>query len=398
MKTNYKYKNILDMEKKYQNSFSLCKTNNIAILPPVLKKIGHVYFWAFLVIEQPDKSKNEQLIKRPIGIICINDKNNKETIFDLKNYDFCLKNQDFNQEYYNIKFENNFWPNRTNENEEKFRVCLDLLQKLQIQKSVIKGYNKSIYEEYLVKIKALFPESFWIFFDSLQKEKIFLISQNLIEKRKMADKIYLIETEKKKILADKILLNKLNIFKNKLNSNIFEFCKTEIIPILKGKGSYSKIKFYDLMGKKLKEINKNIKDNIDCYNPLLDELTLKNNYEAFLEKIHIEIIKIYSKACNNLFAEDISVDTIGKILLVFLNALLIEEKASCAIENFEEEIAECISIFDEDNNRIKNQEARQYLIRIYNNLKNDYLTVDEEKLSDIYISYTKIHSFQNKNI
>mgnify|MGYP003289414146 CR=1 FL=1 len=394
MNSNYKYKNILDMEKKYQNSFTLCKTNNIAILPPVLKKIGRVYFWTFLVIEQPETNKDEQVIKRPIGIICINNKNNKEIIYDLKDYDFCLKNQDFNQEYYNIKIQNDFWPNRTNENKEKFRICLDYLQKVQMQKHNIKGHNNSIYNEYLSKIKTLFPNNFWIFFEYLQKEDIFQVPQSLIEKRNHANKMHLIEIEKKKLLADKILQNKLFVFKNKLNNDIYDFCKGEIVPLLKGKGSYTKIKFYDLIGKKIKEINNDIKSYTKCYNPLLDEKTLNNNYEEFLEKTHIEIIKVYSKACNNIFAEDVAVDTIGKVLLVFLNALLIEEKASCAIDNFEEEITECISIFDEDNNRIKNQEARQYLTNIYNSLKNDYITADEEKLSDIYLGYIKIHNFQ----
>ena len=385
---NIKYKNILELENKYKNTFSFCKTNKISLLPPILKKIGRNYFFAFLVIEDNLPYNNE--VKRPIGIICINLKNQKEYFYDLKSYEFCSKNNDFNLIYYQTN--NTFWPKRTIENEEKYRICLDYLQKAINKKNIFKKTNL-FYEEYLNKVKLLFPTNYWIFFENLQNNHILKITHTIYEKRKRSNEEFLLEKEKKELLANKLIANKKNNFKEKFLSDIFQFCKKEILPILKGKGTYSKIQFFDLIGKEIKNIKKNIEKYSNCYNPLFNENTLKENYAKTFELTQIEIIKLFSKACNNNFLHNAAVDTIGKVLLVFLNALFIEELNGQAIQSFEEEISECINIFYEDNNRITNKEAKSYLTSIFNDLKHDYYTTKENNLSDIYTGYININKF-----
>ena len=90
------------------------------------------------------------------------------------------------------------------------------------------------------------------------------------------------------------------------------------------------------------------------------------------------------------FTTNSNVDTLSRILIVFLNCLLIEEIKKTYNKNFEEEISECKQIFDENIENLKIYEVKQNLQSLYNDLCEDYLQSDSSKFSDIFFCYLKI--------
>ena len=63
-----------------------------------------------------------------------------------------------------------------------------------------------------------------------------------------------------------------------------------------------------------------------------------------------------------------------------------------AIQTFEDEITECITIYKEDSHRIKNIDAKKFLDKTFENLCKDYYVVDKNELSDIFYGYLFVHN------
>ena len=115
----FKFKSILNFEQTNKESFTICSKNNeISLLPPILKKVGLFFHLAFPVVEL-DKKNNLINIKRPIGVVLIN-KNGKEKIFDLANFEFCNNLDNFDKIYYSVNTSSPYWPNKSPLNEEKY--------------------------------------------------------------------------------------------------------------------------------------------------------------------------------------------------------------------------------------------------------------------------------------
>lgn len=385
----YKYRNIIELEQKHQKSFKLCSTNKIALLPPILKKMGLIYYLAFPVIE--DNKSSIKKIKRPIGIILIN-KNikGKEKIFDLSEYEFCKNHHCFNHIYYTTETSSPLWPNRSQENEENYRVLLDNLQNIASKTSMFKKTNKDEYELFLNKLKDFVGEEYWDIYTQLQENKILPITEEIERKRKLATLENKKAEENNKQRLKVLKIQKQKDFKQRVIKKTTKFVREEIVPSLKGNGSYTKLLFFDLWGKTLRNfLKESVSERYEnCFNPDLSQKALDNNINKVVEDINFEAMKNVSTACKNKVFSNISIDTLSKVLIVFLNALMIEEKHNKISQEFEDEIAESISIYNEDKDKIKNIDARKFLDKIFDNLCQDYSTSQEEKLSDIYFGYS----------
>lgn len=391
----YKYKFILELEQKHQNTFKLCSTNKICLLPPVLKKIGVIYYLAFPVIE--DSLEKIKTVKRPIGLILINkNTKGKEQIYDFSEYDYCKNCDNFEQVYYSVDSNSPLWPNKNEENQESFKIILDNIRNISCDTNIIKKPKKELYELYLNKIKKIIPLDYWQFYQQLIDNEISEIDDNIIRKRKLAslDNKLMLEYKSKE-QASNIAKRKFE-FKDKTLNKIFEFTKKEIVPTLKGKGSYTKLIFFDLLGKTLRKFIKESDKYEYCFSSTLPENILNENTEKVIDELKFEVIKNYSKACKNVVSGIISVDTLSKVIIVFLNAMLVEEIQNTILPNFEDEIAECIQIFNEDKEKIKNIDAKNFLTKIFDSLTKDYYTIDEQNLSDIYYAYSSVHSYFDK--
>lgn len=385
----FKFKQVVNFEQSNKEKFSLCsKDNNIILMPPILKKVGLFYHLAFPVIEL-NKNNNLINIKRPIGILLIN-KKGKEKIFDLDNFEFCKNLDNFDKIYFSIDKNSPFWPNKTIVNEEKFKVLLDLIQNILQSTSLFKKPNENNLKNYLEKLKNLVPVEYWIFYDQLLKNEIVEITDDIKNERFLVKVGYIqkMKQEEKNFAKDKKQLKEK--FKNYLKEVLAKFVKKEIVPNLKGKGSYTKLLFYTDLGKLFKQIDNEF-DNESCYNPLLDKALLNKNKENEIENYKCKTIKLLAKACENIFQNNNSVDTIGIVLIVFLNAMFVEELNNTILQYCEDEVTECMTIYNEDINKIKNVDAKKFLDKTYNLLCEDYRTANDEDLSDIYYGYTLVH-------
>ncbi|MBQ3214463.1 MAG: hypothetical protein IJB10_05635 [Clostridia bacterium] len=392
----YKYKYVSELEQKYQNHFKLCSTNKITLLPPILKKVGIIYYLAFLVIE--DNIEKIKTVKRPIGVILINkNTKGKEQVFDFAEYEYCKNKDNFEHIYYTVDNNSPLWPNKSEENKESFKIILDYLRNIASETNIIKKPKKEQYDLYLNKIKNLIPLEYWDFYTELEKKEILSIDENIIKKRKLASNDNKLLLEYKSKEQNQIIEKRKFDFKDKVLKNIFEFTKEELIPSLKGKGSYTKLIFFDLLGKTLRKFIKESSNYENCYKINLSENTINANIEKVINQLKFEAIKNYSKACKNVAYNIISVDTLSKVLIVFLNAMLVEEIQNTILPIYEDEIAECIQIFNEDKEKIKNIDAKKFLSEIFNKLTKDYYTADEQNLSDIYYAYSSVFSYIDKN-
>lgn len=392
MSNIYKYNFVLELEKKYKDKFKFSNNKNITIMPPILKKIGLLYYLTFPVIT--DENSELKNVARPIGLITIN-KNKKEKIFDMAEYEFCSNSDSFEKSYYVVDNNSPFWPNKTKENEEHYKVLLDLAQNLYFSSSLLKKPKQVFYDNYISKLKTFLPEEYWFFYEQLKENKINLITDEIKEKRKKAETKFVIERKK---LEEKTKIQKNNLkqtFKETLINNILNFLRKEVVPSLKGNGSYTKLLFYTELGKYIKNIDYSKFEN--CYNPLLSKVVLDKNINQAIEDVKFDILKIISKACKNIIYKNVAVDTLSKVLIVFLNSLLIEEIKNQAIPTFEDEIAECKAIYTEDNNRIKNIDAKKFLDKTFEALCNDYFVVDKNKLSDVFYGYLFVHNNKKEN-
>ena len=110
----------MEMEDTYKDEFAKinpCK--NIDILPPVFRKYKGQYVLAFLVIPQPEDRNHHLAVYRPIGAILRKLKSRKVVkIINCAEEEFAPMRNDFLLEYYNLETDEEYWPNRTPENEE----------------------------------------------------------------------------------------------------------------------------------------------------------------------------------------------------------------------------------------------------------------------------------------
>ena len=150
---------------------------------------------------------------------------------------------------------------------------------------------KIIQQEYLNSFLLIIG----FFFEELEKNKIEEISTIDLKRRKQEEIYYAEQLKINKLKVAEQNNAKQKVFYKKICDDLSLFCKKEILPNLLGKGSYSKLKFYQLFGTKLRKIKGNLKDYLNCYNIELAQSDLDKNYEELLNKLKVQIIKIY---CN----------------------------------------------------------------------------------------------------
>ena len=372
----FKYNYISYLEGFLKKKFKL-SSGEIYVLPPIIKRVGLFFCVCFPVV---NKNTN-YTINRPIGLVCVN-KNGKIKTYDFFNNDFCSET-DFNKPYYNI-FENNFWPNLLEESLEQFRINLQLLNKVFAKTNLITGYNKKDYKKYIDSIKILFPKNYFKFYTLLEQNKIEETTQNLLFERNQKLLVYK-KQEEEKSNNNNIIKSIELAFKKDIFKTLKKFTREEIIPSFKEIGTYSKLLFYKSFGNFIKNFNEKSYEN--CYSLSLSKKERENNKEKLINKLKVQIIKLYSKSIDTPHNKNNNIDTLSKILIVFLNCLLIEEKNKSCLKEFEEQINESREIFDENIKKIEIEEAKQNLEEFYNDLNNDYLQENKSKFSNLFSAY-----------
>ena len=392
----FKYYDIIEMEEKYADKFSaLNKTRKISILPPIFRKQGRKLVLAYMVISQPKYIDNHAIITRPIGFI-FKDRITRKilSIQCCSDYDFVPSRFDFEFEYYNLETHEEYWPNRSAENEERYRLALELLHRANKSVTFWGKINQKAYSEYIETIKTFFPKKYWFFYEQLEVNEIVKVDEQIINAREIAKKEH---KEKMKVLQAKIKAEHKIAHEElvqDMKKKVIVYVRDEVLPTLKHKGDATRILFYNELGKIFKNFC-NDKDCKNCYDSTLTEKSRQKNREKLLEEIKIEIIKRFSRACVTPLNSFKSICDCCKTMIIFLNTMILEEIHGAVTEKSKATIKKCIKTINANMPKISNNNARQQIGDLAELLCKDYYEVtNENDLSFLYIGYSTINKYQ----
>ena len=324
------------LQKKYYKNFANWNSD-VLVLPPIFKRLGLNIFLYFPVA----KRLSNNSISRPVGVISIS-KNKQEKIYNLENYEFSYDNQDFAKSYpYKI------------ENQENIKFYLNHLAT--IFSVFTKKQKAEIYQKYLDNIKQLFPQEYWEFYQDLKANQILPVSDYILKIRKKSN-----------------TSNVKNDYQNIIKKEISKFVKKEILSSIKDFPSIAKIQFFNQLGVYLRSI------------------TFSFDKDKEIETHKFQITKICAKILNKTTNSALQEDFLSKVLLMTLNALLLEQKKKKKLPNLEQDLQNYFEIFSEEIGGIENEQSSQFLQQIFNDLKSDHNIKSNQKFSDIFFAYLYI--------
>lgn len=383
----YKYHEIMSMEEEYEDEFrDINPCEKIDILPPVFRHYKGKLVLAFLVIPQPQNNNRHLAVYRPIGAILRKIKSKKIVkIINCKNEEFAPKYSDFSLEFYDLESHPDYWPNRTPDNEEKYRVALEKLLKI-AQTMRFGVYRKKLYQEYLDMIYSMFSLEYIQFFDAIAKNPITPLTDELLYQRELAKKEHQLRMQRlKDKFASDTAFARLKFIKN-MKSHLQFFIRKEILPTLKNKTGYTKIDFYRFAGKLYKNILTNETAYVGCYDATLTAKAQEQNLDELKEKLKVSLIKTYAKACVNPINTDESINDISNEIIKFMDTMLLQEVTNSVTEKSKETIKMTIIKIERMLGRLTNSSSKQIITEIYEAVKNDYFNgLEEKEMSDTYL-------------
>ncbi len=322
---------IMYLQKKYYKNFKNWRSD-ILVLPPVFKRIGLNVLLCFPIA----KWLEEDNISRPIGVVSI-DKQGKETLYNLQDYEFSFENQDFDYQYpYSLQ------------SQEMIKVALD---KLYSSLPLIKGKQKREkileYEKYL---QSLLPNEYFVFYNDLKNNQILPVSDYIKKIRKNTIK-------KQDVKSD---------YSKKMQSELSKFIKKEILPSLKDYPSFAKLLFYQNLGEYLKKI------------------TLLYDFDRDFETKKYEIVKLVSIVLSANASSTLQEDFVSKVLLMTLNSLLLKSKNK-KLDEIKEDLQNYKEIFEEEIDQVENKNKKNTLTNIFKDLQKDKLGLQQSSIFYAYL-------------
>lgn len=308
---------IMYLQKKYYKNFKNWDSD-ILILPPVFKRIGLNLLLCFPVA----KRLGQDNISRPVGVITVN-KQGKEIVYNMQNYEFSFENQDFVHKYpYNIKAQ------------EVIKVTLD---KLYASLPLLAGkQKKQKIDEYEKRLKDLLSEEYFVFYEDLKHNQIVPVSDYIKRIRKTPSKNQGAKRD----------------YSEKLKKELSKFIKKEILPNTKGYPSFAKLYFYQKLGEYLQKID------------------LMYDFNIEYETRKYDIVKIISKVFNSNSTSTLQEDFISKLLLMTLNALLLRTKKK-KLNEIKEDLQNYKEIFEEEIDQVESADKKEILKQIFGDLEKD---------------------------
>ena len=388
----YKYSDILHLESAYAKHFAnMSPSKKIVVCPPVLKKYHGRYILAYLVLPEPIEIANHSGVKRPIGAIYRYRKTGRIIkIISCKNQEFAMNHDSFEHEYYDIEDYPDFWPNRNRENEEHLKLALENLFRVVSAIKTFGGYNKDRYASYKAHIKSLFPMGYFYFFTALEQNEFIPVTQNLVALREQARQAHQTEAAQRKEVLTQEIENQRIIFIKEVCENIQMFVRKDILPSLKKKTPYTRLDFYEYLGKTVKKLYTNTSDYLNCYSPTLGIKQRQKNQNILQETIKVNLIKTYAKACTKPLINDSNANNISTIFLKMLHIMAIQEKTGKEEDpKLREDMAGLMQDFKEELKYTETAAAKNEFNSYFNMLYHDYYEASgPQEFSELYLGYT----------
>lgn len=383
----YKYHEILTMEEALRDEFaSINPCKDIAILPPIIRRYNGRQVLAFLVIPQPENNHHHLAVFRPIGAIFRKLKSKKIVkLVSCETEEFAPKYHDFSYEYYDLESNPNFWPNRTPDNEEQYRVSLEKLLKI-VQTMHFGAYRKKLYQEYLDSIYSMFSEEYLYYYDALANNPITPLTDEILYQRELAKKEHEIKMQKmrEKFLSDTSYAKQK--FIQDMKEHMQFFIRKEILPTLKNKTGYTRIDFYNFAGKLYKDILTDDDKYISCYDATLTAKALENNLDEVKESLKVSLIKTYAKACVKPSSTDDAINEVCDEIVKFMTTMLHQEITKTVSQKSKDLVQTTMIKIDRMLGRIPNAPIKEEIERIYHAVQDDYFNgLDEKEMSNVYL-------------
>lgn len=391
MYTMYKYGDILQMESSLAKHFTdMSVSKKIVICPPVLKKYGMGYVLAYLVMPEPLEIANRSGVRRPIGVIYRHKKNKRILkIISCKNQEFTTNHDSFEHAYYDLEDYPDFWPNRTRENEEQFRLALEQLFRVVSKMSPFNGYDKEQYASYKNRIKSLFPLGYFYFFTALEQNEFKPVTNEIARVREQARQSYQHEADHRQQVIKKETEEQRLKFLKEISASIQLFVRREIMPSLKKKTPYTKLDFYEYLGKTIKKLYVDTHEFENCYSPTLSVKQRQKYTEILLETIKVNLIKTYAKACAKPLINDENANNIATIFIKMLHIMALQEKVGKDNDKIREDMSELMQEFKEELKNTETVAAKNELNTYFNMLYKDYYEANKpEEFSELHLGYT----------
>lgn len=386
----FKYYDILQLEEEYKDEFKdINPYSGIAVLPPVLKRYRGGLVLAYLVASQPEGQDHHYGVLRPIGAILRKIKSKRVIrVVNCKREEFAPDKNDFVREYYDLEDHEDWWPNRSTNNEEVYRIALEKMYKTCKTVNIFGNFRHSYYEDYLDTIKKMVSEEYWYFFEALQNNPIRDIDEEIAYQRDLAKKEHAVRAAKRQ---EKELLETVKareLFVTEIRECMRAFIIKEISPTLKNKPNYAKIDFYRFIGSMMKDIYEDEVKYLNCYNSALNPKAVLANKDNLKEMLKVNMIKTYAKACVKPMNEDENVNNISKLFLRFISTMREQELTATVTNASTNTIERCLDEFKTQIVYIKNAAMKAELQAIYDGLVRDYYeTTDSKLLSNVYMGF-----------
>lgn len=392
----YKYYDVLELEQELGTKFSnLTDGRGITLCPPILRHNGMKYVLAYLVLAEPDTTDNHIPVKRPIGIILRNRKNKKIiAVYNLADYEYIGGHDSFDREYYNLETYPQYWPNKSTDNEETFRILLERLYKIVSKMGFFDRLDKDEYDKYITHLYAMFPKCYHCFFDALAHNPIIPVDNEIKSIREYAkDLDYRRENERQSKLQENNELAR-KAFLRDIKSDMNDFIKKDIYPALTSKGSYAKIDFFTYYGKMLRELEQSTDKYLNCYNVSLPTKALKANQHSTFEAQKVNLVKTFAKACVKPLVNDKSIEVIVDLIFEFFDAQIEEESRGEVTQASTQKIRNAMTKMQFELQKISNPTALVEMKEIVERIEKDYFEgVTDADMSNLYIGYRQYHEY-----
>lgn len=391
----YKYYDITELEARHKKDFAYINySDNIVVLPPVLRHIGGKLLLAYLVIPEPVERDNHTPVTRPIGAILRHRKTKHVMhIITCDKHEFAPHRNDFEKEYYNLEDHPEYWPNRTGENEEQIRIALQELFRTVNSVNMFGYYDKLMYETYRNIIKNLFPPDFFYFFEALETEPIVAVNTEILQSREQSKQEHGAHNQHHKQQKENETEEARQKFIKETEEGMRMFIRKEISPSAKSRPAYARLDFYANTGKLVKQLNNDEeKLFLNCYNAALNEAVKQANVQQFNDSLRVNLNRLYSKSAAKPLTENESANKISEQMLKMLHSMALQEQTGRVTAETKEDIEGCIDAVTQELENLTDADAKKELGGYFADLKNDYFEAREDNdLSELYLGYMVSH-------
>lgn len=329
------------LQDKYAQSFPTLAPKGVYVLLPILRGKKVVF---------PVAKRVRNNLSRFVGIIEV--QGSSEKIIEFTDTDFT-SDQDFSTFYSYLPFD-----------KEGYKLALETLYK-------VCGKNgKHFLDEYYNILSAHFSAPLVRLYNDLITNTFFPLDTVTLNSRAKYEFMH-------KQKYNQETSRQMRETRRAVHDELVKFIKSNILPETITKSGLVKLKFFDELGRYLRNL------------PDFEGTT------SATTQTQVGATIAYAKALNDMPPMSSIADYLSKLVIMVLNAIMIEEKQQKIISKFEEEITECVNAFYQDIDKVTDERTKKELTNYMQMLQKDYTISTRAEMSNLMFGYLYIFVFKN---